>query len=218
MKAFLAMLVLVLVASVDCAFSQESAVSVPTGEGVCSPLFHQSPGLFGLCHAYCEVLDCDETQDPSNGCPRILENYNRMMNPETDPAMPCLAAPVECPCFTEALVEAIAQKVPTADETWCVNNEFSYYDYRLIQVLIGNPPDEPFQEWEAISGKNHSIENVWCTYRDYTWDGEASSEVLVEWTSGFDAAGLEAYQACVDIMEAVWAAYDLPYGDLTSCD
>lgn len=218
MKISLAILVLVLATFGECAFSQGPGVSAPIDEGICSPLFKESPGLFGLCHAYCEALDCDATQDAANGCLKVLENYNRIMNPETDPAMPCLAAPVECPCFTEALVEAIAQKVPTADQTWCVNDEFSYFDYRLIQVLLGTPPDEPYQEWEAISGIHYDNNFVWCTYRDYTWDGEASSEILAEWESPVDEAGLQAYEACVEIMETVWVAYDLPYGDLSSCD
>lgn len=218
MKTFLAILVAVLASFSDDAFAQAYHHPAPGQDGVCASLAEASPGLYGLCKAYCEALDCDASEDASTACVKVLENYNRIMNPVNDPAMPCLAPPVECPCFTQAAVEAIAEKVLLADTSWCINGTFADGDYRLLQVLIGNPPDEPYEEWDAIAGISDFNQIVWCNYRDYTWDGQASNEVLVDWESPIHPASLDSYQACVDILEYVWVAYDLPYGDLTSCN
>ena len=106
--------------------SLESVVSAqtpdgppPPNEGVCDELIGYTPGLYGLCVAFCEAQDCEATFDPATGnmtfdpsCrpsnPKILEKYNRRMNPG-DPMMPCVnVAESECPCWTEAELDAIA--------------------------------------------------------------------------------------------------------------
>jgi hypothetical protein len=85
----------------------------PAIEDVCDQLIGGTPGLYGLCVAYCEAQDCDSEAARSGQCTRtppnevVLRNYNRKMQPG-DPAMPCLAPPTSaCPCWTEAEVETI---------------------------------------------------------------------------------------------------------------
>jgi hypothetical protein len=82
----------------------------PAEESVCDALADGTPGLFGLCVAYCEAKDCD---DPLSDCgtsgEKILENYNKKKAPG-DPDMPCIAkAPTSaaCPCFSEDDVLAL---------------------------------------------------------------------------------------------------------------
>lgn len=79
----------------------------PAVEDVCDVLIGRTPGLYGLCVAYCEAQDCDIAAARSAQCKRtppskpILRNYNKKMR-VGDPAMPCLAPPqAECPCITE---------------------------------------------------------------------------------------------------------------------
>jgi hypothetical protein len=80
----------------------------PAVEDVCDDLIGGTPGLYGLCVAYCEAQDCDSEAAHSGQCTRtppsepVLRNYNRKMR-DGDPAMPCLAPPPSpCPCWTEA--------------------------------------------------------------------------------------------------------------------
>ncbi len=75
----------------------------PANEGVCDELLSATPGLYGLCVAFCEAQDCEpavRVDDPFASCqpsaPRLLEIYNRKKQPD-DPNMPCLLP--DCPCF-----------------------------------------------------------------------------------------------------------------------
>ena len=91
----------------------------PANEGVCDVLIGSTPGLYGLCVAFCEAQDCEATYDPATDevtfdpdCkpsnPKILENYNRRMKSE-DIDMPCINFAVsECPCWTEEELDEIA--------------------------------------------------------------------------------------------------------------
>lgn len=75
----------------------------PANEGVCDVLQGGSPGLYGLCVAYCEVQDLDsfEKEPPRT---KILENYNKKKQ-AGDPDMPCMQ--VSCPCWTDAELASI---------------------------------------------------------------------------------------------------------------
>jgi len=75
----------------------------PAQEGICDSLIGGTPGLYGLCVAYCEAQDLDEMfqEIKAGGHPgeKILANYNRKKQPG-DPDMPCIvSAPEACPCF-----------------------------------------------------------------------------------------------------------------------
>lgn len=77
----------------------------PANEGVCDTLkTGASPGLYGLCVAYCEAQDLDsvDKEPPST---KILDNYNRKKQ-AGDPDMPCLKVP--CPCWTDAELASIS--------------------------------------------------------------------------------------------------------------
>lgn len=71
----------------------------PANEGVCDSLHGGTPGLYGLCVAYCEAQDLDVVGDKPIPNSRILANYRKKMN-AGDPDMPCLQAP--CPCWDDA--------------------------------------------------------------------------------------------------------------------
>jgi hypothetical protein len=79
--------------------------TTPANEGVCDGLkTTATPGLYGLCVAYCEAQDLDVTgKEPPNT--KILENYNKRKQ-ASDPDMPCVKIP--CPCWTDAELASIS--------------------------------------------------------------------------------------------------------------
>lgn len=76
----------------------------PSQETICDELQDATPGLYGLCVAYCEAQDCDTVDLALSGecrapSPRLLDRYEARRGPD-DPPMPCVAEPAECPCFS----------------------------------------------------------------------------------------------------------------------
>lgn len=72
----------------------------PANEGACDVLkTSATPGLYGLCVAYCEAQDLDIIGDKETPNNKILANYNKKKQ-VGDPDMPCLKVP--CPCWTDA--------------------------------------------------------------------------------------------------------------------
>ena len=71
----------------------------PANEGVCDLLQGGTPGLYGLCVAYCEAQDLDMIEDKGPPNTKILANYRKKMR-AGDPDMPCLQVP--CPCWSAA--------------------------------------------------------------------------------------------------------------------
>lgn len=71
----------------------------PANEGVCDILQGGTPGLYGLCVAYCEAQDLDSVNKGKTPSVKILDNYNRKKL-DTDPPMPCVQVP--CPCYDDA--------------------------------------------------------------------------------------------------------------------
>jgi hypothetical protein len=80
------------------ALAQTPDSEPPANEGVCNVLQEPgiTPGLYGLCVAYCEAQDLDTfDKEPPNT--KILGNYNKRKQ-ASDPAMPCVKVP--CPCWS----------------------------------------------------------------------------------------------------------------------
>lgn len=77
----------------------------PANEGVCDVLrTNATPGLYGLCVAYCEAQDLDTFEkEPTNI--KILGNYNKKKQ-AGDPDMPCVKIP--CPCWSDAELASIS--------------------------------------------------------------------------------------------------------------
>jgi len=84
----------------------------PANEGVCDELIGGTPGLYGLCVAFCEAQDCEATLDETTGqielgasCKtsniKLLEKYNKR-KVSGDPNMPCMTvAANDCQCWTD---------------------------------------------------------------------------------------------------------------------
>lgn len=85
------------------------------GRGECRVLQESgvSKGLYGLCVAFCEAHACVPdfaAEDPFAGCrpgdEKLLRKYEARMRPG-DPAMPCLPVAAECPCWSQADLDAL---------------------------------------------------------------------------------------------------------------
>ena len=61
----------------------------PADEAVCDVLQSATPGLYGLCVAYCEAQDSLIVSPSDPGAPKSLINYNKKKKPG-DPEMPCI--------------------------------------------------------------------------------------------------------------------------------
>lgn len=80
--------------------------TTPAEEAVCDVLHDATPGLYGLCVAYCEAQDCDSVGQALSGqCqtpnPVLLDLFERKRR-SGDPAMPCVSVstpPPPCRCF-----------------------------------------------------------------------------------------------------------------------
>lgn len=85
----------------------------PANEGVCDILHGGTPGLYGLCVAYCEAQDLDVIGDKETPNNKILANYRKKMQ-IGDPDMPCIQVP--CPCWTaNQLANVGATATPTCN-------------------------------------------------------------------------------------------------------
>lgn len=92
--------------------------STPANEGVCDVLRGGTPGLYGLCVAYCEAQDLDLVGDKETPNNKILGNYRKKMQ-AGDPDMPCVKVP--CPCWTDAELAAITNSSSAGDSISCVS-------------------------------------------------------------------------------------------------
>lgn len=119
----------------------------PANEGVCDGLkTNATPGLYGLCVAYCEAQDLDTfDKEPANT--KILANYNKKKQ-VGDPDMPCLKVP--CPCWTDAELASISADDMAAACTRATNK---------IQI-IDNAPKTHFAEADTSIGRER------CRYID----------------------------------------------------
>lgn len=71
----------------------------PANEAVCDNLMGATPGLYGLCVAYCEAQDLDMVGEAKMPNSKILVNYRKKMQ-ASDPDMPCIAV-TSCPCLED---------------------------------------------------------------------------------------------------------------------
>jgi len=135
------------------AFAPPLLASTPDGEkpaveSVCDDLQGGTPGLYGLCIAYCEAqdlndIDFTDLEKSKKAAPKrkILENYRKKMNPgDTD--MPCLAAP--CPCWDESELPRVTDNVAGTSCT----DENGPGNHILLTVDDEGFPDDVF----AVAG------------------------------------------------------------------
>lgn len=125
----------------------------PANEGVCDSLHGGTPGLYGLCVAYCEAQDLDLVGDKEVPNNKILANYRKKMQ-AGDPDMPCIQVP--CPCWN---ADQLANVGATATPT-CTTNA------TVAQVRLLSPGISQ----QATADMNANI----CRFVDTTTDPRTS--------------------------------------------
>ena len=124
------------------AVAQTPDEQTPSDETICEDLIGRTPGLYGLCVAYCTAHDA-HLQSPG-GDPnsldipsrQILANYNKKKT-AGDPPMPCVSNP--CPCWDADMI-ALATPPAYPDnnfENACRNQELGN-DRTLIENFDGS--------------------------------------------------------------------------------
>jgi hypothetical protein len=96
-----------------------TSASTPAEETVCDPLMAEgtTPGLYGLCIAFCEAHDLASEDYPvtdeelaalQENAPsgNILDAYNNIKKAD-DPDMPCIVVDSSCPCWMAEELAAI---------------------------------------------------------------------------------------------------------------
>lgn len=146
--------------------SQTPDGETPANEGVCDELIGATPGLYGLCVAFCEAQDCEpdfSLADPFETCTpsseKVLENYDRRKQ-EGDIDMPCIKAP--CPCWSPDelldLVMPIQIIVEICDSAAGSDIWFQFDPIFNQNALLATVQDEGFlcgfQDIDSLAGKS----------------------------------------------------------------
>ena len=115
------LMVVLLVFACAAAYAQTPDDETPANEGICDGLIGFTPGLYGLCVAFCEAQDCEpdfSLEDPFENCnpssEKLLEIYRRRKQ-DSDPGMPCIKSP--CPCWTPEELATLVLPEPITSES-----------------------------------------------------------------------------------------------------
>ena len=141
LSSFLATLTVGLLAVAPPVLAETPDGMTPANEDVCDDLIGSTPGLYGLCVAFCEAqdhadltvaiteedLEALEASAPSG---RILENYNRRKQ-DTDPSMPCLKVEEPCPCWS-------IDELQTIDGTMYSGSQADFFVCNITEVNSTN--------------------------------------------------------------------------------
>jgi hypothetical protein len=158
----------------------------PAEESVCDELDGASPGLYGLCVAYCEAQDCDFEAARSGQCnapnPKLLGIYDKKRGTE-DPPMPCLVPEAECPCFGAEDLAALSLDT-------CEGVDFGTVVNLILTDSSGqggeSGPDGAFAEMNLGDGSGR------CMYHEMGPSGPILSD---------SATDPVQTQACLQLME-----------------
>lgn len=185
----------------------------PGDEGMCAVLKDGTPGLYGLCVAYCELQDCDVIDSDSSSCTKMLENYNKKIDVGVDPAMPCLQPDqASCPCFTEEEVWRVTERglwpmveLPGFSDTYpdIILANYVYfpgtnYDYATITLKGGELLSTKVIMEVGASSDNDDF----CHYSDSSYLGYAFEEQIERWAEfPPDDGYTPQISACLDLMK-----------------
>jgi len=160
------------------AVAQTPDGETPANEGVCDSLQGSTPGLYGLCVAYCEAQDLDSfDKNPPNE--KILANYRKKMN-AGDPDMPCIQVP--CPCWSAEEIGSITADAAAAACPTATNRK----------QIIDNAPRTKFAE--ADTGANRcryiDLNAVPPTIRSFQITAEEAASCYAQVSDACDVVGL----------------------------
>jgi hypothetical protein len=169
--------------------------STPAEEATCDDLKHGTPGLYGLCIAFCEAHDCvitvtDDGELDFSQCKKndgkILAKYRAKMR-DGDPDMPCLPA-------TQAN-EAPENACPCWSMEQLLNFPYAPYDaYSTVECAS-------FQEWDFGGECDRSATIV------------SESAELSDGSYAYVDFAVFGGEDCKEAANYCFAAFDCPGGD-----
>jgi hypothetical protein len=168
----------------------------PVNQGVCDGLKVQgvTPGLYGLCVAYCEALDCPDpnsiSSDPDKvatrqcktASPKILARYNSIKK-DSDPGMACVRT--TCPCWNSAELSKVG--TITTDPPHVVYQFTNWDSYSSTTV-------DDLEEYQSFPSST-----VWREAA-VLWSGDPPStncqyvNIVIDWTTGAWTGTINAQQ------------------------
>ncbi len=155
-------------------------------EGVCNELLDATPGLYGLCVAFCEAQDLPPDS-------RLMDVYERIRR-DDDPDMPCV-----CPCWSREELESIIPNPET--ESWnqrCRTGDDAPTEIDSIERIEGLScrGGHPCHVAIAVARSDRTLE---CIYRQV---GVGETPDVTRVLIGIDEA---AYAICRDqIRDRQW--------------
>lgn len=188
MREIVVLLVFMMVVAHPLAKTKDGAT--PKEENVCDTLRGKTPGLFGLCVAYCEASDLDsatatdgftkvaERQD------RFLQKYNRKKT-AADPEMPCLSQNA-CPCWSTNAISAarwLDMSVPATCATFAAENVS--FDMLATTGTYADP------EFNSLSVTKHTPDGVNFNHYCQNVDNATNTYMFHQ----FDATDFEVCRA-----------------------
>ncbi len=191
-----------LIASVP-ATAQTPDGETPAVETICDELIGYTPGLYGLCVAYCEAHDAHMLLPSGNPAEldvpnrMILEIYNKKMTPD-DPPMPCLKpdeSPDEpqviCPCWSADELSTVWPPSDNIDSNYahaCKNSDNS-------AILVNYENGEEVVPWIRIEAYYFGEFENSCAVDNMGYAGGPSSDFV--WPISEDE-----FQACKSLVAA----------------
>ena len=133
------------------AVAQTPDGTTPANEGVCDVLQGATPGLYGLCVAFCEAQDWADADAPITEAEhdmlalkapsgRILSAYNKRRT-TADIDMPCIKVQEPCPCWS-------------ADELALVDG---YYSDGATAITSCHNYTEPPYTWQGLDQRGGPV-------------------------------------------------------------
>jgi hypothetical protein len=182
----------------------------PANEHVCDELQSATPGLYGLCVAFCEAQDVEvfETDgldllkhDPAN--PKLLDVYNKKKQ-EGDPDMPCVKIEdpnlPDCPCWSQEELDKTFTRTASAgqrdsDQCFSISSPPAVKEIHYVVEVGGDPADWYFAT-RAYYTEEYWGQNVGPACEFY--DQEAVNGEMLLNVHRFMLIDLEEREACIN--------------------
>ena len=194
----------------------------PTDD-VCDELVDASPGLYGMCVAFCIAHPPGDsgTLELSKSQLKILEAYNKKKTSE-DPDMPCFNG---CPCFTVKEAEFVATHSKFQECVDFVDEEVGVTSYERYQFiyLAGDLNESGYPQTRGSVGTSMPVPEPesppWLLHCSWNYHEEMPYLDLDRWWEGdyFNETDQRKIEDCQAIIDHVADKHELPCETAPEC-
>lgn len=193
-------------------------------DDICDPLKNATPGLYGLCNAFCVAQPSHGlgTLDLSKSQTRILKAYNKKKTSD-DPDMPCFQG---CPCFSVEEAEFVATHPYFYNCVDYVNKPLGSIWYERWQSidLWGDISPTGYAQTRgnvsAVQPEPDSENPPWVLICNWSFHVDSPFLDIGSWWEGdyFNEEDQRKIEDCQAIIEHVSEKNDLPCETLPECE